>query len=183
MPIDAGQCITIATPFNWVTPTIVAISSLSAAIFAHLSIKSSREMARKAAATALMERAVGNDVLRKATAIIKELHADPNVDIKIYAYSKCPINHTGNEGGFRERVEAIKTILNFHEHLAIGIKNSIYDEVLLKEQRYSSVIELLDMTRDYIEERRKQSGHHTSYQDFQRLSERWKTKPLEGYGR
>ncbi|MGZ8947368.1 MAG: DUF4760 domain-containing protein [Methylococcaceae bacterium] len=179
MPADVNQCIVI--PFSWLTPTVVVISVISAAICAFFSIKSSREIARKSAAIDLMERAVGNDILKKASEIIREIHTNPNIDMYIFAYSICPKNCGLDEASFYEKGEAIRTMLNFIEHIAIGIKNDIYDETILKEQRYTAVTSLLDMTNKYIATRRSQSGHHTLYQDFERLAEKWKLNPLNSY--
>jgi len=165
-------------PCNFVMPTVVFISALSAAIWAFISIKSSkeiaREIARKNASIIIMEKLIDNEELKKAVTIVSMMHNDPNIDMCIYAYPS-----SSSHGEDRQaKKEAIFTVLNFNDLIAIGIKNKIYDELLIKEQRYNATLNLFSMMKDFIYKYRSLSMCHTFCKEFEILANRWTEQPL-----
>jgi len=95
-------------------------------------------------------------------------------DINIEEYADTPKDNL-NEKSFLEVKDAIRKVLNFHEHVCVGINNEIYDENVFKEHRMHAAIELWEMTEAYIKKRREMSGTKTLYKDFESQILRWKS--------
>jgi len=175
MPVDSIQC--VVEQGSNITPIIIGVSGFFASGFAGWSIYSARNIAKKKAAIDLMERSIENIVLTKATEKVRKIHLDSNIEIAVFAYGKKPDNHE-NDGFVRDR-DAIRKVLNFHEHMAVGIKNNIYDEKVLKEQRYTSTVELWKMIESFVLKRREITKSDTLYQEFEVLAKKWKKNKLE----
>jgi len=178
MSADTIQC--VVDQSNNITPIIIGISGFLASCFACWSIYSARSIAQKKAAIDLMERSIENIVLTKATETVRKIHLDSNIEISVFAYGKRPDNHEV-DGFVRDR-DAIRKVLNFQEHMAVGIKNNIYDEKVLKEQRYTSTVELWKMVESFVRKRREITKSDTLYQEFEKLAKDWKKNKLEVIG-
>ena len=176
LPIGDIKC--FIEPCNFVMPTVVLISALSAAIWASISIKSSkeiaREIARKNASIIIMEKLIDNEELKKAVTIVSMMHNDPNINMCTFAYPASPTPCEDRQ----INQNAIFTVLNFNDLIAIGIKNKVYDEFLIKEQRYTATINLFSMMREFIYKYRSLSTCHTFCIEFETLANRWTEQPL-----
>jgi len=143
----------------------------TAALVAFFSIKSSREIARKQATIALFERSIENELLTNAMNVVRKVHEHPEINIE--EYTNSPKDNL-NEGSFLEVKNAIRKVLNFHEHICIGISSGIYDESVFKQHRKQSTIELWSMTEKYIAERRKLSNNPKVFEHLEEQVKKWR---------
>lgn len=70
-------------------------------------------------------------------------------------------------------------ILNFYERVAVSIREGIYNEQMIKRTSYTTVIETYDIAEPLIKAIREHIKSETTYQEFEWLVKRWKTKPLK----
>lgn len=101
--------------------------------------------------------------------MIHKIHLDPNSNIEQYAYR---INSSSNEA------KAIRYVLNFYEYLAVGIKMRVYNEDILKESMYTTIVMMNDKCHNFIEYVRR-DGQKTAFMHFECLARSWKNKPLK----
>lgn len=73
----------------------------------------------------------------------------------------------------------IQYCLNFYERLSVSIKNGSYDEVMIKQVFYSSIVQNYEISEPFIKALREQKRRNTYYQEFEWLAKRWKKKPLK----
>lgn len=79
----------------------------------------------------------------------------------------------------KECYNKILYLLNFYERVSVSIKNNIYDEVMIKEVSYGTIMSTYEKARTLIEAIRKLADKKTCYQEFEWLVERWKKDPLK----
>lgn len=70
-------------------------------------------------------------------------------------------------------------ILNFYERVAVGIRQDIYNEEMIKRTSYTTVIETWDIAEPLIRAIREHIHSETTYQEFEWLVVRWKKKKLK----
>jgi len=153
-----------------ITPAIMTISGVFAIWMAKNSIKSSREIARKQATISLFERSIENELLTNSMNVIRKVHEHNEISIEEYAVK---LKDNLNETSFLEVKNAVRKVLNFHEHICIGINAGIYDENVFKEHRMRASIELWNMTEAYIQKRRELSGTKELYENLENQIKRW----------
>ncbi|AGN85105.1 DUF4760 domain-containing protein [Enterobacter sp. R4-368] len=73
----------------------------------------------------------------------------------------------------------IQYILNFYERMAVSIKAGIYEENMLKQASYTTVIDTYETAEPLIKVLREKLRTSLTYQEFEWLHKRWKNKPLK----
>lgn len=69
--------------------------------------------------------------------------------------------------------------LGFYERMAVSIRNKIFDEQMVKEVFYSSVVNNYKRSEPLIKAIREKENKLTYYQEYQILAEEWMRKPLK----
>jgi hypothetical protein len=147
----------------WLTAGAILLSATVAALFAHLSIRATREMACKRATLDLIQN--------------RELDGD-------YIEAKYKFNKLRDEDGGLTKwadkakrnepeVAAIRTILNGHELVAIGIKEKIIDEELYRRWFRSSLLKDWRKSKAFIEHLRETEEVPRLFIEFEWLADRW----------
>ena len=75
--------------------------------------------------------------------------------------------------------EHIRKVLNYYESMAICICHKIYDDDIIKDAVYTTVTDIWNICWPYVEERRKQKGSNTYFQELELLCKKWKKEPLK----
>jgi len=73
----------------------------------------------------------------------------------------------------------IRTVLNYYESMAICISHGIYDDKIIKDAVYTTVIDMWKICEPYVIERRKQKKTNTFYQEVEALNSKWSKAPLK----
>jgi hypothetical protein len=103
--------------------------------------------------------------LTEARRKITELHAS---DKNMAAYAKA-------EGS--DEIRTLRYALNHYEHVAVAIRQGIYDETIFKNASYTTLTRLYDRTKPFIDAMRLIKSP-TVWQEFEWLMLRWKADPL-----
>jgi|TARA_R110002167_G_scaffold95474_3_gene254198 hypothetical protein len=111
----------------------------------------------------------GDEKLRSSISIVYKTHLNPEVEISKFAYKE----HASSDEAL-----SIRYILNFYEYLAVGINNKVYDESILKESMYTSLINVYERCESFIDVIRK-NGQKTAFCNFEGLAKNWVSKPLK----
>jgi hypothetical protein len=138
---------------------------LAAAIFAYIQIRSSRAIERREVAAEAIFAARMDKDLTEARRKITELHAS---DKNMAAYAKA-------EGS--DEIRTLRYALNHYEHVAVAIRQGIYDETIFKNASYTTLTRLYDRTKPFIDAMRLIKSP-TVWQEFEWLMLRWKADPL-----
>ena len=75
--------------------------------------------------------------------------------------------------------KAITLILNAYEFLAVGVQEKAFDERIYKRLRCSQFLKDWELLHGFITQMRALRNQPTTFQDFERLYERWKRDPLK----
>lgn len=79
-----------------------------------------------------------------------------------------------------EECNALRTVLNFREFVAVGINNDSIDEHIYKDAYYSTVLRDWKYLKNTIYAIRESStGFSTAFQEFEKLVLRWQKHPLK----
>lgn len=154
------------------TPVAIFLSGLAGSIIALWSIISAREVSRKKAAMEFLLASFDNQLYRDAYSTIRKLHSSADSEIEIFAYEQGL-----DEAGLKTRAN-ILYLLNYHESIAVAINRGIFDELTVKETRFTSIVRTWKMTRQFVYKLREQLEIDTVYMEFEELAEHWKENPL-----
>lgn len=77
------------------------------------------------------------------------------------------------------QMRKIQYILNFYERVAVSIKSGIYDEKMIKQTSYTTVIDTYDKSEELIKAIREKLQTQLTYQEYEWLHNRWKAAPLK----
>lgn len=77
-----------------------------------------------------------------------------------------------------EQAQAIRYALNHYEYVSVAIAQGIYDETLYKNGRYTTVVQLYERTKPFIDVRRDH-GPKTAWQELECLAVKWLANPLK----
>ena len=75
--------------------------------------------------------------------------------------------------------DAVLSVLNQLEFIAVGIRVGVFDEELYKELSCHSLIKSWEAASGFVYELRHQTGIKTLYQDLEKLACRWKKDTRE----
>lgn len=138
-------------------------------LVAVISVLSARSIARKKQSADLLFDSRDDKELVEGLRTLAKLHDDSGVNIRSFAL-KANVD--------TEAAKAIRYVLNHYEYVSVGVQSGIYDEAMLKEGSYNTVVRLYQRAKPYIESVREVNGRPTIYQEFQWLAKRWEEKPI-----
>lgn len=69
--------------------------------------------------------------------------------------------------------------LGFYERVAVSVKNKIFDEKMIKEVFYNSVVNNFDISDPLIKAIREKENRSTYFQEYEWMAKRWKKCPLK----
>lgn len=75
--------------------------------------------------------------------------------------------------------DAILSVLNQLEFIAVGIRIGVFDEELYKQLCCHSVLKTWEAASGFVYELRKQTHIKTLYQDLECLADRWERDPVK----
>lgn len=156
----------LGEPYGFWCQTVVL---LIAAVIAWIAIRTSRSLERKKAAAQVIFSSRQDEQLTAAVHTISLLHES---DKNMATYAKKE-----NQG--TDQSKAIQYALNHYEYVSVGISQQIYDEQIFKHSSYTTVTNLYNRTRTYVDAVRKEIDSNTTWQEFQCLACRWLNDPLE----
>jgi hypothetical protein len=155
-----------------VIPYLPALATLTiglvASAIAIVAIYSNRQLARKKNSLDTVLSCKGDANYRESIKAIHQIHKDPNKEVSKFAYA---------ESATEADADSIRYLLNFYEYLAVGIKSKIYDEPLLKDSMYTSLITVFERCEGFIDIVRK-NGQKTAFCNFERLAKKWIDDPI-----
>ncbi|WP_442780717.1 DUF4760 domain-containing protein [Avibacterium sp. 20-132] len=76
---------------------------------------------------------------------------------------------------------AIRTLLNRYEFIALGIKYGAFEERIYKELQYSNVMNVWINAKPLIMELRRRKNKNTYFQEFEQLADKWGKEPLKSH--
>lgn len=83
------------------------------------------------------------------------------------------------DGSDMTKKDAVLSVLNQLEFIAVGIRLNVFDEYLYKQLSCSSVIKTWDAASGFVYELRQQTGIRTLYQDLEYLVDNWRRDPIK----
>nr|WP_308530009.1 DUF4760 domain-containing protein [uncultured Serratia sp.] len=80
-----------------------------------------------------------------------------------------------------EKIEKREIIycLGFYERMAVSVKRKTYDETMIKEVFYNSVVNNHDISDPLIKAIREKENKTTYFKEYEWLAKRWKKCPLK----
>lgn len=100
---------------------------------------------------------------------------DSGKSLRAYVF---PPKGAQNSQQEKEEGRRVQYILNFYERVAVSIKAGIYDENMIKQTSFSTVIDTFETADPMIKAIREKSRSTTAYQEYEWLYKRWKRCPL-----
>lgn len=159
---------------------VLLILGLATAI---ASVWTSKVIAKRKQTADLMFGSRTDDQLREGYAVIRQLHDDPNGNIRAILSDKKAVPDDPVEAAkhAKQRENSVKVsyVLNYWERISIGIDEGIYDERMLRYASNTSLINLYTQSLPFIEAVRERSRVPTYFVDIERLALRWKSMPLK----
>ncbi len=73
----------------------------------------------------------------------------------------------------------IHYVLNYYEHIALGIRVEAFEEEIFKNLHYSNFMKIWHCAHPLILQIRSISGKDTIYQEIEYLARKWKNEPIE----
>lgn len=171
---EAAQTIVCAasSSYWWVTPCIIALSAIVAGVFSWLSIKSSRDVARKRATLDLIERSESTQYYQEVYVAFTEVRKDGDCFNQI--------RNPTNPELIKQRQKVIN-YLNHYELIALGISQGILDETVYKMYMRSTVVRDWFAAEAFIRHIRNpttDSGSEVSagaaFSNFEALATKWR---------
>ncbi|CAM4019618.1 MULTISPECIES: DUF4760 domain-containing protein [Lelliottia] len=158
------------SPTTWqVISNVLVFGGICTAV---LTIRYNVKMARKTqTATFLFES-------RKDNEYVESLHTlrrirDSGKSFRSYVF---PIAGSLSDAETAEGRQ-IQYILNFYERVAVSIKAGIYEEDMIKQASYTTVLDTYETAEPLIKALREKLRSTLTYQEFEWLHKRWKGKP------
>ncbi|HEJ7039371.1 TPA: DUF4760 domain-containing protein [Serratia liquefaciens] len=113
---------------------------------------------------------------KKGLSTMRRIH-ESNKAFRSYMYpSNGQADLTDDEK--KEKREIIYC-LGFYERMAVSVKNKTYDEKMIKEVFYNSVVNNHDISDPLIKAIREKENKTTYFKEYEWLAKRWKKCPLK----
>lgn len=168
----------------------ILISSSVAIGCAYLMVRGNRKTAAMSNTTSILDTIKQDEVMQRGIKYINGWDdANKTLSISILVKLKpCPNGSDCNQSqcaveGCRDTYgdmsDAVFRVLNQYEHIAVGIKNSIYSEEILKESSCNTIINLVRISKPLIDRCRTVYCRPTIWQEVELLAEKWNQKPLK----
>lgn len=142
------------------------LSFMIGVLVAVVSVLSARNTAKKKQSADLLFNSRNDEELVQGMRKLAVLHEDDTINMRTFA--KKSQNGT-------EEAKAIRYVLNHYEYVSVGVQSGIYDEKMLRNASYNTIVNLYKHAKPFIEAIREESGRSTLYQEFQWLAKRWET--------
>ena len=81
-----------------------------------------------------------------------------------------------NDDADQELLLAVRTVINYYEFVAVGIRHGDIDERLFQDTRQSTILRLFDACHDHIYDLRSDRVRQSTYEHFEWLKGRWTNK-------
>jgi len=153
----------ILAPFSMVSSTLIGSCIALYTVFSH------RKISKLKNSMDFVNSYNEDEDITKAIKEINDLKSKPSTEIEKMATIDGRCDNTLH----------IRMVLNYYEVMAICIRHKIYNETIIKEAIYTTVLDTWGICQPYVKERRKQDGKSTYYQELSILTERWREKPLK----
>ncbi|MDX8399003.1 MAG: DUF4760 domain-containing protein [Gallionellaceae bacterium] len=128
---------------------------------------------------------VDREVSRRRATVDLVLHQKRNLILveaekEFYKLEKAGVNFTAFAcDSSKTENNCIIEVLNNHEFVASGLKDGAFDEESYKRMMHSIVTKDWELLKAYVTELRSSRKHHTLFQEFEWLAEKWKADPLK----
>ena len=131
-------------------------------------IEKAEQQARKRAIIDLLIAQKSDPNYIKDSKIVRALKSDN---------SSCLANEINSPDSAKK--DAILSVLNQLEFIAVGIRIGVFDEELYKQLCCHSVLKTWEAASGFVYELRKQTQIKTLYQDLEHLADRWENDPIK----
>lgn len=153
--------VTILFEWEGATPLAITISFL----IASLAIYSARDTTKRKNSIDILFVTNSNEIYRNGIDLIRNVHFDDKDLMRRYAEQAMRND---------ENTHLIRYVLNFFEHLSIGINQGIYDKKIIEKTIRQTMVSRWEWSYPYIE-RRRNLGFKKAYIEYQKLIWSWTT--------
>ncbi|MGY2258147.1 DUF4760 domain-containing protein [Pseudomonas sp. SDO55104_S430] len=143
---------------------------MTGVIVAITSVVSARTIARRKQTADLMFGTRADDNLSNGYKCLQRLHTDPGSNMRSFA---------SDDKSNSDDANSIRYVLNHWERVFVGVRQGIYDEKMLREANYNTVIRVWAQAKPYVEAVREAAQKPTYYQCLESAAKGWKKKPLK----
>lgn len=156
----------------------VGIAAFSAWM-AKKSINTNKEITKKSKTADFLFSSRSDSHYLEGLSCLKDRHAS-EFNFRCLVHEVKNDNRTdAQKDNDQECYKKILYLLNFYERVAVSMKNNIYDEIMIKEVSYSTVISTYEIASPLISAIRELDSKKTCYQEFEWLYKKWKKDPLK----
>lgn len=141
-------------------------------VIALTSVLSAKSTARKKQTADLLFGSRADKELGEGYKCLQKLHNDSGSNIRSLAKKSRKNSVEANQ---------IRYILNHWERIAVGLRQGIYDEKMLREANWNTVTRMYFQAQAYIDAVREIEKKDTYYQCLEALAKRWESKPLPSF--
>lgn len=168
----------------------VLISSSVAIGCAYLMVRGNRKTAAMSNTTSILNTIKQDEVMQQGIRYINGWD-DTNKTTSIAILVKlkpcsnkddCDKSQCATEGcrdKYGDMSDAVFRVLNQYEHIAVGIRNNIYNEDIIKESSCNTIVNLVRISKPLIDRCRTVYNRPTIWQEIEELADKWSQKPLK----
>lgn len=168
----------------------VLISSSVAIGCAYLMVRGNRKTAAMSNTTSILNTIKQDAVMQQGIKYINGWDdTNKTVSISILVKLKpcpnkgdCDKSQCATEGcrdKYGDMSDAVFRVLNQYEHIAVGIRNNIYSEEIIKESSCNTIVNLVRISQPLINRCRTIYQRPTIWQEIEALANKWSQKPLK----
>jgi|UPI000762D6F8 hypothetical protein len=143
---------------------------MTGVVVAITSVVSARTIARRKQTADLMFGTRSDEKLSDGYKCLARLHNAADSNMRALAREDKRNSDEANE---------VRYVLNHWERVFVGLRQGIYDEKMLREANYNTVLKTWAQAKPYIEAVREAEQRQTYYQCLEFYAKRWRKKPLE----
>ena len=170
--IEQTACFLGVEKGTLLVPFSILLSSLIGAGAAYWAIKTNRKIARLKNSMDFLNGFNEADAISKAWIEVQQLDNFTTAEKQ-----KLAAKNLDDEQ--KKKTENIRIVLNYYEAMALCVHHKVYDEIIIKEAIYTTVMVMWDICQPYIEERNKVKKTGTFYQELAMLVKKWEKSPLK----
>ncbi len=152
----------------WIQTGAIVFSALIAAF----AIWHNGKMARRRTTVDVLLQENKDEKLREAKFAVFNMANKETTFVKLYFEGK---EEQTNE------YKQITMLLNRYEFIAQSIHNGAFEDKIYKQMQYNNIVNMWNRLRPLVYEIRNLQKCDTHYQEFEKLVDKWKKKPLKVY--
>lgn len=141
-----------------------SLSFLLGVTVAVISVLTVKATAKRKQSADLLFASRADKELMSGMRCLAAIHERADANVRAYARK--------DQGG-TEEAKSIRYVLNHWEYVSVGVQAGIYDEKMLWNASYNTLVGLHRNARPFIDALREASGRSTLFQEVQWLAERW----------